>query len=43
MVTRCSAADPMERESFGEILSDLERIQFQVTPGADGARARSSA
>jgi hypothetical protein len=33
----------MERESFGKILSGFERIQFQVTPGADGDRARPSA
>jgi len=38
IITRCWSADPTQRESFDEILTNFEQIQFQITPNVDTAR-----
>jgi hypothetical protein len=38
MIARCWSADPYARESFDEIVSDLERINFQIMLKVDSAK-----
>jgi hypothetical protein len=40
LISRCWSGDPEKRPSFGDILIDLERIEFQLLPGVNCGEVR---